>query len=421
MEIRDYLRAIRRWLWLPVVLPLVAAALTGLLLERQPSQYQANATVIVPAVSAKGFSSSAASQYVATFKDVLISQPVVDKVSKATHVPAKDLVNGLSASTISTSSNIIHVVFLGTKGENATQVVRLATVDTLDAVAQPQLMQAQNSVAAAQGQLQQANAAITQWTATTGLILPQQQFTTQQQELNQLLLQLQQAHLANDTAHAAALQAVISQRQGQLATLATQVTQYTDLSDARQSALSVRDHSAQELANAQALLSADHNPGTVTVQDIGRISKLSNTLKFAAIAFAVALILALAFILLLELMRGGRVQTAQVAPVGLPEADLAGRSRASTPSPDEIAVAHSVERGRVHTAQTAPADLPEAGVAGSRVSTPSPGDIALAHSGEESRPPKPMGRPGQSYGTGSGSSQHGPTGAPFDAVTKSRR
>src|SRR3979490_3200700 len=101
MEIRDYLRSIRRWLWLPVALPLVAAALTGLLLERQPSQFQANATVIVPAVSAKGFSTSAASQYVATFKDVLISQPIVDKVSKATGVPTKELVSGLNASTIS--------------------------------------------------------------------------------------------------------------------------------------------------------------------------------------------------------------------------------------------------------------------------------------------------------------------------------
>lgn len=326
MEIRDYLRSIRRWLWLPIALPLVAAALTGVLLERQPSQYQANATVIVPAVSAKGFSTSAASQYVATFKDVLISQPIVDKVSKATGVPTKELVNGLSASTVSTSSNIIHVVFLGLKGENTTQVVRVATIDTLDAVAQPQLIQAQNSVSAAQGQLAQANAAITQWEATTGLILPQQQFTTQQAELNQLVLQLAQAHLANDTARATALQTVITQRQAQLTTLATQVTQYTDLSDARQSALGVRDKAAQDITDAEALLSADHNASTVQVQNVGRVPKLGNTIKFAGIAFAVALILALAFILLLELMRAGRPQTAAASPVGPPEAGLTGHA-----------------------------------------------------------------------------------------------
>lgn len=329
MEIRDYLRAIRRWLWLPIALPLLAAAITGVLLERQPSQYQANATVVVPAVSAKGFSTSAASQYVATFKDVLISQPVLAEVSKKTGVPTKELLSGLSASTVTAASNVIHVQFLGLHGQNVTAVVREASVDTLDAVAQPQLVQAQNSVAAAGATLQQANAAITAFTARTGLILPQQEFNTQEQELNQLLLQLQQANLANDTARASALQTVITQRQKSIATLATQVTQYTDLSDARQSALSVRDHAAQDLAGAQALLATDHYPQTVSVQNVGRLSKLADVLKFAVIAFAVALILALAAILLLELVRGGRARGANVVPF---EETGAGRRTAAQAS-----------------------------------------------------------------------------------------
>ncbi len=316
MEIRDYLRAIRRWLWLPLIVPLVAAGIVGALLESQPSKYQADASVIVPAVSAKGFSTSAASQYVATFKDVLISQPILAKVSKKTGVPIKELTSGLSASTVTASSNIIHVVFVGTKGQNTTSVVHEATVAALDAVAQPQLVQAQNSVAAAQNQLQQANASITAYTSATGVILPQQQFNTQQQELNQLLLQLQQATLANDTARATALQGIIAQRQKQLTTLATQVTQFTDLSDAHQAAVSVRDKAAQELTSAQALLSANHNPATVAVQNVGRLSKLSDTLRFTAIAYAVALLLALGFILLLELMRGRRVEAVPTADTG---------------------------------------------------------------------------------------------------------
>ena len=48
MEIRDYLRAIRRILPLLIILPIVAAAVTGFILEKQPSKYQASATVIVP-------------------------------------------------------------------------------------------------------------------------------------------------------------------------------------------------------------------------------------------------------------------------------------------------------------------------------------------------------------------------------------
>ena len=170
MEIRDYLRAIRRWLWLPIVVPLLAGLITGGLLEMQPSKYQANATVIVPAVTAKGFSTSAAAQYAVTFEDVLVSTPVVDKVAAKYHVPIQDLVAGLSASTTTASSNIIHVVYLGYRGQNTTGIVDDATVVSLDAIAEPQLVQAQNAVSAGQVQLEQANAAINNFNATTGSV-----------------------------------------------------------------------------------------------------------------------------------------------------------------------------------------------------------------------------------------------------------
>lgn len=315
MEIRDYLRAIRRWLWLPIVVPLVAALITGGLLEMQPSRYQANATVIVPAVSAKGFSTSAAAQYVATFKDVLVSSPVVNKVAAENHVPASDLVNGLSANTVTASSNIIHITYDGYKGQNTTAIVDEVSILSLDTVAEPQLVQAQNAVSAAQVQLQQANAAINNFNTTTGNILPQQQFNSEQQELDTLLLELQQANLAGDTTHANALQAIITQRETQLATLAGQVNQYTTLSDARQAAISVSDHAAQELNDVELLVAADHSSGTVSVQKIGRLSKLSDTLRFTAIAFAVALLLALGTILLMELMRDPRRMESAAAPL----------------------------------------------------------------------------------------------------------
>jgi len=328
MEIRDYLRAIRRWLWLPIVVPLLAGLITGGLLELQPSKYQANATVIVPAVTAKGFSTSAAAQYAVTFEDVLVSSPVVDKVASKYHVPTRDLVGGLSASTATASSNIIHVVYLGYRGQNTTGIVDDATVVALDAIAEPQLVQAQNAVSAAQVQLEQANAAINNFNATTGNLLPQQQFDSEQQELDTLDLELQQANIAGDTAHATALEGLISQREQQLATLAGQLSQYTTLNDARQAAIAVSDHAAQSLNDVESLIAADHASGTVTVQKIGRVSKLADTLKFAAIAFAVALALALGVILLMELMRKPGQTAAAQAPAGEDEGDVDGESAA---------------------------------------------------------------------------------------------
>ena len=93
MEIRDYLRAIRRILPLLIILPIIAAAITGFLLEKQPSKYEAKATVVVPAISGNGTSQSAASQYVDTFKDVLISQPVIADVSQKFNIPTAELVD----------------------------------------------------------------------------------------------------------------------------------------------------------------------------------------------------------------------------------------------------------------------------------------------------------------------------------------
>ena len=328
MEIRDYLRAIRRWLWLPIVVPLLAALITGGLLEMQPSKYQANATVIVPAVTAKGFSTSAAAQYADTFEDVLVSSPVVDKVASTYHVPTQDLVSGLSASTTTASSNIIHVVYLGYRGQNITGIVDQASVVALDTIAEPQLVQAQNAVSAAQVQLEQSNAAINNFDATTGNLLPQQQFDAQQQELDTLDLELQQANIAGDTAHATALEGLISQREQQLASLAGQLSQYTTLDDARQAAIAVSDHAAQNLNDVESLIAADHASQTVAVQKIGRVSKLADTLKFAAIAFAVALALALGVILLMELMRKPAQTAAAGAPANEGEGDIDRESAA---------------------------------------------------------------------------------------------
>jgi hypothetical protein len=303
MEIKDYLRAIRRWLWMPIVLPLVAGAGTGVLLLKQPLQYQADATVVVPAVSARGFSTSAAAQYVATFKDVLISAPLVLEVSQATGVPTKDLVSGLTASTVTASSNIIHVVYIGYQKNNAVTVARLATRDTLDIVAQPQLQQAQAAVASSSAQLKAADDAINAFTNSSGQVQPDVVFRTKQAELLSLRLQLQQTQIAGDAPRAALLQAVITQREAELSQLSAQLSQYTSLTQARQQAVTVASHDQQLLGDAQALLSADHLTSTVFVTDIGKLSRSGNILKFSAIAAAVALIMALALILLMELMR----------------------------------------------------------------------------------------------------------------------
>ena len=99
MEIRDYLRAIRRILWLVIAVPIVAGLLVGGFIEMQPSSYQATATAVVPAITANGISQSAASQYADTFKDVLdVAAGDSCRRSEVQH-PAVGTRRGLSSST----------------------------------------------------------------------------------------------------------------------------------------------------------------------------------------------------------------------------------------------------------------------------------------------------------------------------------
>jgi capsular polysaccharide biosynthesis protein len=306
MEIRDYLRAIRRILPLLIILPIVAAAITGGFLELQPSKYQANATVVVPAISGNGSSQSAVSQYVSTFKDVLISQQVVNSVSQKFNIPVSELTAGLSASTITASSNVIHVVLVGTRSQNLTAAVKEATVESLDAIAQPRLVQAQNEVSISQTSLTNTNAAISTFDATTQNPSPLAKYNAAQSKLSNYETQLITAQIVGDKLHIAPLLQTIAGLKSEVGTDALQLQQWTALNNANVAALSAHNHATQALVAAEALVATDSAPGTVTTVDAFRLSKLADTIKFAAIAFALALLMLLGLLLILELMRSGR-------------------------------------------------------------------------------------------------------------------
>jgi capsular polysaccharide biosynthesis protein len=316
MEIRDYLRQIRRFLWLVIAAPVVAGLLTGGLMEIRPSQYQANASVVVPAITAAGFSQSAASQYVDTFKDVIVSQPVLTDVHQKFGIPVSELASGLSASTITPSSNIINVVLIGLDKQNLTGAVQEATVDTLNAIAAPRLAQAQNAANNAQTLLTNADTAITNWIGTTGNVDPQEALNNAESQLNVHVGILAQEKIDGNTGAETATNNLINQEKTTVANDSLQLTQYESLANAKAAALSANDHAAQELVDAQALVRTDEQSGTVTAYPAVRLSKLSDTIKFAVIAFAIALLMLLGLLLILELMRPARRVTANAPGQG---------------------------------------------------------------------------------------------------------
>jgi capsular polysaccharide biosynthesis protein len=313
MEIRDYLRAIRRILPLLIILPIVAAAITGFFLEKQPSKYEATATVVVPAISGNGTSQSAASQYVDTFKDVLVSEPVVHGVSVKDKIPESELVSGLSADTVTASSNIIHVTLIGLDRQNLTGAVREATVETMDDIAAPSVSQAKNEVTNSQTLLTNAQTAIRNFIGASQNPDPPTTFANAQKQLNNEISELQLFKLNGDTAKAASMAATIATQTQVVDKAGQDLQQWTSLSDAQSAAIAASNHAQTALVTAESLIATDEDPSTVTVVNNGRLSKLSDVIKFAGIAFALALLMLLGLILILELMRSGRRPVTTVA------------------------------------------------------------------------------------------------------------
>jgi hypothetical protein len=303
LRIQDYLFAIRRRLWLPITVPLAAAVVTAGVLYIQPEKYEATATVVVPALSAQGYSTSAVTQYVSTFKDVLVSAPVIDLVARQTGEKSNDLVAGLSASTATASSNIIVVTYKGPNKKSVTAVAEAAAVASLDALLEPQKARADEEVTMSLNALNAANKAVSDFTARTGILFPENDYKTDSQELSQLIVQLEQARLAGDKARVTALQGIVRQRQAELVALAPLVVQYDSLVQAQAAAEAVHNKAEEDLNRVEAEIASDHDSAAVSYKYMGHVSRLPDMLKFGGVAFAIAMLLALAFIVFMEFYR----------------------------------------------------------------------------------------------------------------------
>jgi Chain length determinant protein len=354
VDIKDYLYAIRRRLWLPIALSLVAALLTAGFIFIQPEKYQATATVVVPALSAKGYSTSAVTQYFSTYKDVLTSVPVVDQVNAQTGEKKSDLVAGLSAATGTASSNIIVVSYSGPTKSTVQDVVRFAAIDSLDAILAPQVSAATAETVNSQKALQLANQNLSDFTVKTGLLFPDVDYKFKSQELSQLQVQLTQSHLEGSTKRIRGLTAVVKARQAELVALSSQVIQFLGLQEARSSAEAVNNKAQVDLNAAKAAVASDSDPASVTIKFIGHISRIPEILRFAGVAAGVALLLSLAYLVLMEFLQ----------PAGRPVATGAARRGAIIPGgrPRE-AVPVAVTAGATNADALDQPDLPTNGTA----------------------------------------------------------
>ena len=251
---------------------------------------------------------------------------MVADVHQKFNIPTAELVAGLSADTVTASSNIIHVTLVGQHDQNLTGAVREATVVSMDAIAQPTLI-----AGAKRGNRSRRRCCRSRmpqsidFVAQYGNPSPAAYYNVQSTRLSNLEAQYATAKMNNDVKLLPTLTATIStQRRSSPKPDSSwpSTSHWPALSRRRQPPTTMlRALSSPRKRSWRRII----DPSTVTVVNVGRLSKLSDVIKFAGIAFALALLMMLGLILILELMRSGRRPVAAKGPrAGLVR--LAGRA-----------------------------------------------------------------------------------------------
>ena len=327
MELSDYLRAMGKRFLILLLVPVIAGGVAFGVLSRQPTQFQARATVRLPVPGEAA--TSVISQANSDFTEALQSDAVLAKTAEAAHVPRSSVDSGLSV-TQSGSSRILEVTYTTDQPATAQKVVATATRAALENLFSPEVTRDQQLVAAAQQEYDAARAALDAFGAK-GDTLPADLYRQKISEVNQLEVQLVQSqatngtvdpfgHTIDNTLAIKTFQAAIARSQAEVNRLTGLVGKVRPLEDRLQAAVSGLSTAQRDLQVAQTELTALDSPATIATTPAAKVDKAKTLVKSLGVVVAVAIVLAVAIIVLLELIRPSsrkraRPEISQQAPV----------------------------------------------------------------------------------------------------------
>jgi Chain length determinant protein len=313
LEIADYLRIIRRRLWILVLVPLLAGGTVAGLALKAPQKYRATATVAAPALiggpSSNQYSGSNGPRaFVANFAAAVTSSRILNQVAKETGVPEETVAAGLTATPVGDSS-IIEVTYSTITQADAGRVAQAAAADTIRFLFSTQVTLAEHTVSEAGKALAAAEAKLNGFYRSTGLVLPDKAYEIKAQQLANLQQQQAERQAEGLYTAAAALATTVRVKQAELAELAPKVAAYQSLLDRKEQASSQLDLMQQGLDQARAQYSAADPAAAVTLGETRQASRIAEVARKALPAAGAGLFLAVAIVLLLELL--GRRPTAR--------------------------------------------------------------------------------------------------------------
>lgn len=304
MEISDYLRIIRRRLWILILVPLLAGGAVAALQLRQPASYASTATVAAPALvggsqTNQYTGATGARAFVSNFTAAITAPVIVNKVAAETGVLPGNIVKGLSVAPIGDSS-LVQVTYKTSNKAKAEPVARVAASDTIKFLFQTQVDLAKTTVAEGQRTLTSADTELTNFSRTSPE--PETAYNTLANQIATLQVQQANQTAAGNFAAAASLGSQVTKLQARLAQLAPAVTTFRTLTDRKTQAATRFSTAQQALDQANAQFAAADPAKVISVNKTKPVSRLTPLLKTVLPAVGAGLFLAVGLVFLLEVL-----------------------------------------------------------------------------------------------------------------------
>jgi capsular polysaccharide biosynthesis protein len=271
---------------------------------REPTKYDATATVAAPAVvggqNTNQYSGSTGPKaFVSNFVASITSPRIVNQVARETGVLPRNIRDGLTAVPIGDSS-LIDVTFTTTQREKAVPVAEKAAADTIAFLFQTQVTLARQTQTEAQRAVDQADANLQKFYKSTGLVLPQETYNVRQQEISSLQQRELDTRASGNITGADAIAAAITARKADLAKLAPQVAEYQSLVDRKTQAEGRLNLVQQSVEAAVAQYKAADPKNVITLNQAKPVSRLVGLVRKVGPAVGAGVFLAVGLVVLLE-------------------------------------------------------------------------------------------------------------------------
>jgi hypothetical protein len=340
LEIKEYVGALAGKGRIVAAVAIVAGFFAVVVFIFQPQKYRATATVSIPQPPTTTTSAIAtASQAYADFNGALSSQEVAENTAKAVGVPVSDVAGHLSSSRLEGSS-FAEVTYTGTNRDLASQIVQEASQAALEVVANARVAPLLQQQTLAQNAYDSATEQFTQFVHDTG-ITNRDDPLLRQQKKRILKVQNDLNNARRDGEDTTELEADLEEVQTKVAQESADLARVEALQN---TALETLQGAQAAYLTEKGILDSVTAGSLVSASDATSAPRLPGLIKAVVPAVVVATGLAIAMIVLLEVVGPVRLPTRRRGEPGAAKKSEPGEQRAEeTVMPEKVEASEPAE------------------------------------------------------------------------------